>query len=88
MFGETVVVVAETLIVSVTGAEVLPANLESPLYCAVRVCAPSESVATESCARLLETVDVPRVVEPSKNVTVPVAEPLPGGCTEATRLKA
>ena len=32
MFGETVVVVADVLIVSVKGAEVLPANFVSPLY--------------------------------------------------------
>jgi hypothetical protein len=32
MFGETVVVVTDGLIVSVIGAEVLPANFVSPLY--------------------------------------------------------
>jgi hypothetical protein len=32
MFGETVVVVADGLTVSVIGAEVLPANFVSPLY--------------------------------------------------------
>ena len=79
MFGDTVVVVVETLIVSVTGADVLPANFESPPYCAVSVCDPKESVGTESCARLFETLAVPSEVAPSKNVTVPVADPFPGG---------
>ena len=84
MFGETVVVVVDWLIVSVTGAEVLPANFVSPLYCAVSVCDPKDRVTPESCAMLFETFTVPSVVDPSKNVTVPVAEPLPGGWTVAT----
>ena len=79
MFGETVVVVVAALIVSVTGAEMLPANFVSPLYCAVSICEPKESVGTESCARLFETLAVPSEVAPSKNVTVPVADPFPGG---------
>lgn len=33
---------------------------------------------------LFETLAVPSDVDPSRNVTVPVAEPLPGGWTEAT----
>jgi len=32
-------------------------------------------------AELLATVPVPRVVEPSKNVTVPVGDPAPGAVT-------
>ena len=50
------------------------------------VCKPKDNVGTESCAVLFETFTVPSDVAPSKNVTVPVAEPLPGGCTEATRV--
>lgn len=38
----------------------------------------------ESCAVLFETFAVPSEDDPSKNVTVPVAVPLPGGWTEAT----
>ena len=84
MFAETVVVVTDGLTVSMTEAEVLPANFVSPLYCAVSVCEPKESVGTEICARLFETFAVPSDVAPSKNVTVPVADPLPGGWTVAT----
>ena len=61
--------------VCVRAAEVLAEKLASPLYFAVRACAPEAKVESESWAALPETVAVPREVEPSKKVTVPVEVP-------------
>lgn len=75
----TVVVVAAGLTVCVSAAEVLAEKLASLLYFAVMECAPEVKVERESWAALLETVDVPSEVEPSKKVTVPVAVPPKAG---------
>lgn len=61
----------------------------SPPYAAVIECVPTASVAVvkEACPRLLR-VPVPRVVTPSKKVTVPVGVPDPGltGATVALKV--
>ena len=74
----SVVVVAE-FIVSVSAVDVLAAKFASPLYFAVRLSVPTGRLETFSCARLFDNVIVPNEVPPFKNVTVPVAVPLPGG---------
>ena len=61
------------LTVWVTAADVLAVKLESPEYCAVIVLAPTGSAVVASEALpLASSVAVPSVVEPSRNVTVPV----------------
>ena len=62
-----------------TALDVLPARFEFPPYTAVMECVPARKDETANCAALLETVAVPRDVEPSKNVTVPVADTPEGG---------
>jgi hypothetical protein len=44
-----------------------------PAYIAVMECVPTESEETVSCAEFPANVALPREVEPSRNVTVPVA---------------
>jgi hypothetical protein len=69
-------VVAASVMVSVTAAEVLPAKFALPLYLAVTRCAPTESVDVVMVATtLLFRVPVPSVVDPSRKVTVPVGMP-------------
>jgi hypothetical protein len=84
---EMSVVVVAGLTVSVSAVDVLAAKFASPLYFAVKLSAPTGSVETFSCARLFDTVTVPSEVPPLKNVTIPVAVPLPGGWTVATNAK-
>lgn len=76
---ETVVVVVAGFTTSDNALDVLPARFEFPLYTAVIECVPASKDDTANCAALLETVAVPTNVEPSKNVTVPVAEAPEGG---------
>src|SRR3954447_22910056 len=54
-------------------AEVLPAWFESPPYTAVKLWEPMERVATVKVATPPVTSSDPRVAEPSRNVTLPVA---------------
>ena len=63
----------------------LAAKLESPLYAAVMVCEPTARVLTVIVGVEMETV--PRLVAPSKNVTVPLGVPAPGGITETIAVK-
>src|SRR5574338_1098010 len=53
----------------------LELKLESPEYVAVILWVPAPSVDVESVAVLAAKVPVPRIVAPSKNVTVPVLVP-------------
>jgi hypothetical protein len=76
---EMLVVVAAGFTTSDTALDVLPARFAFPLYTAVMECVPPTKEERVNCAALLETVAVPRDVEPSKNVTVPVAETPEGG---------
>lgn len=78
-FAVTVVVVEAWLTVCVKTTEVLPFKLELPLYTAVIECDPVVSEETASWAELPESVADPSELEPSKNVTVPVAETPEGG---------
>ena len=52
---------------------VLPAKFTSPEYTAVMLCMPAESDEVLNVAVVPLIVPVPSVVEPSRNVTVPVA---------------
>lgn len=72
----------------VIGADVLAVKLPSPLYFAVMECEPTDKPDSESWARLLETVAMPKDVVPSRKVTVPVAVPPPFGCTVAVNTTA
>ena len=77
---DTAVVVAILLTVWVSGAELLPTKLPSPLYVAVIVWPPTASDEVVKVAVPLPfTVAVPSWVVPSENVTVPVGVPVPGG---------
>ena len=58
--------------VSVKGEEVDPRKLESPPYCAVMVCVPMVKEAVLNVATPFDSVPVPSVELPSRNVTVPV----------------
>jgi hypothetical protein len=80
----TVVVVPVLLTTCEYAAEVLPAKLPSPLYTAVMECVPPASGVVFVAFGMLSvadppatTVEVPIVVAPSLNVTVPVAVPAP-----------
>ena len=84
-FDATLVVAVAWFTVSVRMPEVLLEKLLSPLYLAVIECEPAVKFETVSCAVLLEIAPVPRVVVPSKNVTVPVGVPVPVGCTVAVK---
>ncbi len=66
-----------------TATDVLPAKLASPLYVAVMECVPDVRPGTVICAELPDMVAVPRAVEPSKNVIVPVADTPAGGWIKA-----
>ena len=59
-----------------------------PAYVAVMECVPTASEGTLICAELLDREADPRVVEPSMNVTVPVAVIPDGGCTVAVKVTA
>ena len=64
-----------------TALDVLPSKLLLPPYTAVMLCDPSASAEVENVATPPESEPVPIVVEPSLNVTVPVAVPAPGALT-------
>lgn len=60
-----------------------PLKLASPLYCAVMECVPEASAVVENLATpLLTAIAFEMGVVPSKNTTVPVAEP---GVTAAVK---
>jgi len=59
--------------VTLTGVDVLPAKVESPLYVAVTECGPTARVDVVRDALPALTAFVPSDVAPSKNWTVPVA---------------
>ena len=63
--------------------DVLPLKLVSPPYTAVILCDPTDSDVVLKVAVPEPSVPVPRVVDPSMNVTVPVGVPAPGA-TAAT----
>src|SRR5712692_9014934 len=64
-------------------AEVLPRKLPSPLYVAVMLWLPTCSAADVIAALNVGPKGlVPRTTAPSRNVTVPVGAPTPGGTTE------
>ena len=75
---EMLVAVVAAFTTSDSALDVLPARFEFPLYTAVMECVPAAR-ERDNWAALLEIVAVPRDVEPSKNVTVPVAETPEGG---------
>jgi len=85
-FDTTPVAAVAWFTVSVKTAEVLPEKFPSPLYFDVIECEPAVKFGTVSCAVLLAIVAVPRDVVPSRNVTVPVAEPPGGVCTLAVNV--
>lgn len=69
------VVAAETVCEMVV--ELLPEKLALPAYTAVSECVPTASVLVLKVALPVpSSVPVPSVVEPSMNVTLPVAVPL------------
>jgi hypothetical protein len=75
----TVVAVDALFTVSLDAADVLVLKLLSPPYTAVIEWVPTASRAVVNVAwRAAFTVPVPRVVVPSKKVTVPVGVPAPG----------
>jgi hypothetical protein len=60
----------------------LAVKLVSPVYCAVNECVPSPNrLACRVAGRPLFKQAVPRLLLPSKNVTIPVGAPIPGGTT-------
>jgi hypothetical protein len=71
---DTVIALGNWFTVCVTGLAVLllVVLLVSPLYAALRVCEPTESVVTASVATPALIVPEPRVVPLSVKVTVPV----------------
>jgi hypothetical protein len=75
------VVLADLLTVTVFADDVLPEKLPSPAYTAVIVWLPAVRFDFESVACPDDTEPVPSVVEPSLNVTVPVAVPAAGAVT-------
>jgi hypothetical protein len=76
----TIVLVPSALTVCASAADVLVLKLVSPPYTAVIECAPTPSVELVNVACPAPfSVPVPSVVEPSRNVTVPVGAPTPGG---------
>ena len=73
------------LTVSVTTADVLGLNSESPLYCAEMECRPAASVAVEKLAcPEASSVSVSITVAPSTKVTVPVGVSAPDGLLVTT----
>jgi hypothetical protein len=81
------VVAAAGVMVSITPADVLPAKFALALYLAVIECAPTVSVDVVKVATLLPfSVPVPRVVVPSRKVTIPVGVPLLPGLTVAVHV--
>ena len=70
----SVVVVLDGFTVSVRAEDVLPAKFVLPPYTAVIEWEPAARVVAANCAELLLSGAVPSDVEPSKKVTVPVAE--------------
>ena len=71
--------------VRLKAVDVAVMKLLSPAYTAVTMCCPCVSAEVWSVARpLLSSVPVPRVVEPSMNVTVPVGVPPPGAIALTT----
>src|SRR6202171_1559498 len=71
-----VAVAAAGVMVSITAAEVLTAKFALALYLAVIECVPTVSVDVAKVATPLPfSVPVPRVVAPSRKVTVPVGVP-------------
>ena len=79
MFEVATVVVVSPLTVCVSAAEVLGSKFALPAYVAVIECVPTVSEETVSCAEFPPRVALPREVEPSRNVTVPVAVVPAGG---------
>jgi hypothetical protein len=73
----TVVVVLALFTTWVNTALVLPLKLESPLYFAVIEWDPTDSVLVMKVVEPDARVPVPRVVVPSRKVTVPVGVPVP-----------
>ena len=61
--------------VSVNAAELDPPKTPPPAYVAVIVCVPAASEDVVSVATPPLNVPVPRLVEPSRKVTVPAGEP-------------
>jgi hypothetical protein len=80
-----VVVDAALLMTSVTGGEVLVLLLASPLYVAVSEWLPTARLEVVKLAVPPPRAAMPRVAEPSWNVTVPVT---PEGVTVAVRVTA
>ena len=74
LFEVSAVVVLALFTVCESVGDVLPENEASPPYTAVIECEPAARDEVEKLAVPPATVDVPRVVAPSLNVTVPVAE--------------
>ncbi len=73
------------LMVSVSAGEVALLNVSSPLYCAVIECVPADKVAIVKLAEPDTMGTLPEIaVAPSKNTTLPVAEP---GVTFAANVK-
>ena len=69
-----VVVVLALFTVCASTEEVLPAWPASPLYCAVMECVPATRLEVEKVATPLPfSAELPRDVEPSMKVTLPVA---------------
>jgi hypothetical protein len=83
----TVVVVSALFTVCETDADELPLYVLSPLYEAVIECVPTVRLDVEMVALpFASSVDEPRIVAPSENVTLPVGVPVPlDGLTVAKR---
>lgn len=71
----TVVVVCIEFTACVSANDVLLAKFASPQYFAVTECEPAVSADVTNWTVEPDNVDVPSVVAPSKNVTVPVGKP-------------
>jgi hypothetical protein len=68
---------------------VLPLKLASPLYLAVIEWAPTDRLAVLAVhvkGAAAGNVQLPIVAVPSRNVTVPVGVPVPGGVTVAVKV--
>jgi len=73
-FETSAIVVLALFTVCESGADALPENEASPPYTAVIKWEPEAREEVEKLAMPPTTVEVPRVVAPSLNVTVPLAE--------------
>jgi hypothetical protein len=79
--------VAAGFTTSASAADVLPVKFRSPAYVTVIECEPRAKFPTEIWAPLFERKAVPTELDPSKNVTVPVARvPLTEGTTVAVNV--